>query len=66
MVGVADAVDETYVEVWLESVEDGAVDNGTLVEYDDGIVVELPTCDGVDKTDVDVWLETDEDGAVDN
>jgi hypothetical protein len=66
MLGFADAVDETYVELWLDVVEDGAVDNGTLWEYDDLIVVELPTCDEVDGTDVEVWFEIAEDGGAGN
>jgi hypothetical protein len=46
---VADAVGETGVDVLLETVEDGAVDNGTLVEYNDLLVVELVICDRVDE-----------------
>lgn len=46
-VGVADAVDETAVDVLLEIVEGGGVDKGMLVEYDDLLVVEFETCDPV-------------------
>jgi hypothetical protein len=66
LVGVADAVDETYVDVWFEIVAEAAVECGTLVKYDDWIVVEFTRYGGVDDADVEVRLKLVEDGAVDN
>lgn len=49
VLGVADAVDAIYVELWLETVTDGVPDERLPTAGNGEIVVELATCGGEDK-----------------
>jgi hypothetical protein len=49
VLGVAEAIEATDVELWFKKVADGVLEKILPVESDNEIVVELATCGGGDK-----------------